>query len=371
MDWDQKFLEAVRSSRPAWDAQPDWRAALVLYNGLSPQDAAALDRTVIAMIDEDYRNPHSSMDNFAFDDVMVNLPAGMTPDDLMCVEAAALVAAERGIGQAFFAVGRLLRSPRWHALNPRLQWLSYHAMDVQRKLGLTRAGRSLGALMGAAVADGLTPGADGLSAGPWGERTGALLDVGEALVESPQEPGAVLSALVVGLPDELGPAWLLVGAVPAALAAGRDTATSLALVRLLDLRPDAQAVVTAFQAVLAAVLDGAGKPEAVAAGLAAVPELRARLTGLSQLSVADLTPEGDLLDVLEAALWHFLTTDSLEACLVSAASQQDVRSACGALAGAFHGPWAVPRRWSTVLKGRGVLEDMAQRLYTLWDGSAY
>ncbi len=371
LDWDLKFLEALRSSRPAWDEKPDWRAALALYDGLSPQDVAALDRTVIAMIDEDYRNPHSAMDNVGFDDVMVNLPAGMTPDDLMCVEAASLVAAERGISQAFFAVGRLLRSPRWHALNPRLMWLSYHVMDVQRKLGLTRAGRSVGALLGAAVADGLAPGADGVTAGPRGDRTGALLHVACALAESPQAPEAAVQTLVVELADDIGPGWLLLGAVASALAAGRDTTTSLALVRLVDLRPDARSAVTAFQTVLAAALDGAGKSEAMAAGLAAVPELRARLAGVGRLAAADLAPGGDLVDVLEAVLWHFQTTESFKACLAGSMLHPDVRSACGALVGAFYGPGAVPRRWSTAVRDRGVLEDTAQRLYTLWDGAAH
>lgn len=182
MDWEARFLQTLQASRPAWDEPPVWQAALVLYQGLTPPEVHELDRTVLRMIDEEYRNPHGGLESLPLDDVMVNLPAGMTPDDLMCVEAAVLVAAARGLGEAFFALNRLMRSPRWHAMYPRLHWLSREGFDAQRQLGLTRAGRGLGALVGAAVGDAvglnrfgfateprpgnpvLTPGADTLEA---------------------------------------------------------------------------------------------------------------------------------------------------------------------------------------------------------------
>jgi hypothetical protein len=94
MNWDKLLLEMLHGSRPAYDEPPEWREALRLYDSLPQEEAADLDRHLVTMIDEDYRNPYSSSDNLPFDDVMVNLPAGMTPDDLLCIEAAVLLAAE-------------------------------------------------------------------------------------------------------------------------------------------------------------------------------------------------------------------------------------------------------------------------------------
>lgn len=155
MDWQQRFLAALQAARPAYDEPPDWRAALSLYEGLSTADAAALDETVIAMIDEDYRNPHGTAESLPFEDVLTGLPAGMRPDDLLCIEAAVLVAAERRLGAALFAFNRLMRAPRWHALYPRLLWLGQVGFTLQQRLADTRAGRYLGALLGAAVGEAL------------------------------------------------------------------------------------------------------------------------------------------------------------------------------------------------------------------------
>ena len=60
MDWELRILQALEGSRPGWDEPPDWRAVLALYEGLAPDEAAALDRTVVRMIDLGYRNPHAS-----------------------------------------------------------------------------------------------------------------------------------------------------------------------------------------------------------------------------------------------------------------------------------------------------------------------
>jgi len=371
VDWDLRLLAALRSSRPAWDEPPDWRAALTLYEGLPPEDAADLDRAVAAMIDEDYRNPHSCAENLPFDDVMVNLPAGMTPDDLMCVEAAALVATERGLGSAFFAVGRLLRSPRWHALHPRLHWLSYAALDVQRKLGLTRAGRIQGALVGAAVSDGLSMNEGDLAVGPWGDPMAAMLHVAGILVQTPKDPGPGFSPWVTDPANGLGTGWLLLGAGAIAAAVGPDPGPALAMVSLVDRRPGAAQAVLAFQATVAAALTGRSKSDALMAGLATAPDLRTRLGRIERLEQADLVPDGDLVDILVAALWYFLRGESFEMCVRGAAMHPDARRACGVLAGAFYGPSAVPRRWSTVLRQRAILEEAAQRLYTVSESASH
>lgn len=171
-DWDRAFLQLLKGSRSSYDQPPDWRAALGLYDGLGFTEAAGLDAALVAMIDEEYRNPYSAKENLPFDDLMVNLPAGMVPDDLLCLEAAVLVTAERGVGAALFPFNRLLRAPRWHALYPRLIWLGHEAVSVQRRLASTAAGRYLGALVGMALAEGLRPTPSGVpEAGPWGEIT--------------------------------------------------------------------------------------------------------------------------------------------------------------------------------------------------------
>lgn len=220
-DWDRLILEALHASRPAYDEPPDWHAVLALYEGLGPAAAGELDRALVAMIDEEYRNPHRSAESFPFDDVMVNLPAGMLPDDLLCVEAAVLVAAERSLGGALFALNRLLRAPRWHAMYPRLIWLGQESFTAQRRLAATSAGRLLGALLGMALAEGLRLAAGGLAAGAWGEGTEA------ALALAAREPGRGLGAVLP--PGYAQPLQRLVAEGPTAAAAPPAEAAGLIL----------------------------------------------------------------------------------------------------------------------------------------------
>ncbi|MDF2629805.1 MAG: putative dinitrogenase reductase activating glycohydrolase, partial [Symbiobacteriaceae bacterium] len=212
MDWDRLFLERLRASQIDYDDVPDWRAALTLYEGLTPDQAASLDRQIINMVDEEYRNPYSSREHLPFDDVMVNLPAGMVPDDLICIEAAVLVAAERQLGEALFAFNRLMRSPRWHPLSARLVWLNQEGFAAQRSLLQTEAGRYLGAMLGLACGDALGVTLEFMSRseirrrfpeghrdiigggpfrfapGEWSDDTAMALAVARGIIESPADP---------------------------------------------------------------------------------------------------------------------------------------------------------------------------------------
>jgi len=162
MIWEQRFLRALQTSRTGFDQTPDWRAALALYQDLSSDESDELDHAVLGMIDQDYRNSADHIgEHDLFADVMTSLPAGMDPDDLLCVEAAVMVAGERGLGAALFRLNRLMRAPRWHALFPRLLWLNYQGVEAQRKLAMTPAGRCLGAILGMALGSSLRPAADG------------------------------------------------------------------------------------------------------------------------------------------------------------------------------------------------------------------
>lgn len=191
MDWELAFLQALRDSRAGWDEAADWRGALGLYRNLSAAEARRLDAALLRMIDQDYRNPHSSRESLPFDDVQVNLPAGMVPEDLLCIESAVLVATERGVGEAYFALNRLMRQPRWHAMSGRLHFLNYEGPAAQRRLAMTCAGRNHGALVGLALAEALR-GEGELSVGSWGPLTDSALALAAA------EPEKGLASL---LPD--------------------------------------------------------------------------------------------------------------------------------------------------------------------------
>ncbi len=282
MELEARFLEALRQSRPAYDEPPDWRAGLALYDELSAQEQLEMDRLLVRMIDEDYRNPYGTKEQLPFDDVMVNLPAGMTTDDLLCIEAAVLVAAERRVGEAFFALNRLMRAPRWHAMFPRLYWLNYEGFEAQRRLGMTRSGRGLGALLGAAVANLASSG--GAASHP---AIAVAISQG-SLVPTDADPEAVL-----------------------------------------------------YQGMLDALLDGSSKAAA---------------TG------ADGGP-----GVLGQAVQSFLETDSMEECLLRAADLgTEAAVLAGGLAGAYYGPQAAPRRWTSELKDRAQLEARAEELYRMY-----
>lgn len=433
MSWEQAFLEALRQSRTAWDEPPDWRAALALYRGLGPGQQAALDRTILGMIDEEYRNPFSSRESLPLDDVMVNLPEGMVPEDLMCIEAAVLVAAERGLGAAYFAFNRLLRSPRWHAIYPRLSWLGQQGLEVQRRLAGTKAGRYMGALLGLACGDALGVtvefqsrrqirrafpgglreiqggGPFGFAPGEWSDDTAMALAVAGGIADLPADPvdavGMRFMAWYDGHPPDVGNtvrlalesyrrtgSWEAASAVvvaelgdraagngalmrtlPTALAYGPSTEEAVRIARMTHPHPESDAAVVAYHTAVHALLEGASRSEAVLAGAAAGGPLAERLAGVRDLAEEEVRSTGYVVDTLEAAFWAFLQTDSLEGCVVTAVNLGDdtdtVGAVAGGLAGAHYGVLAVPRRWSAALRRRAELDVAAEALYALAEAS--
>jgi ADP-ribosyl-[dinitrogen reductase] hydrolase len=429
MDWDKLLLDILHSSRPAYDEPPEWREALKLFDGLTREEAADLDRHLVAMIDEDYRNPHGSSDNLPFDDVMVNLPAGMTPDDLLCIEAAVLLAAERELGEALFAFNRLMRAPRWHAMSPRLIWLNQHGFTAQRKLMETRAGRYLGALLGLAAGDALGVtiefmsrdevrrrypaghreiiggGPFGFAAGEWSDDTAMALAVARGIIESPAAPvdavGRHFQEWFSGHPPDVGNtcrlalqthrrtgSWAettvavarelgdraagngaLMRTLPTALACGPDLAMAVRIGRMTHPHPESDAAVAAYHRMVDSLLAGHSKADALLAALSAAGPLSGRLQAVTARTEGEIRATGYVVDTLEAAIWAFLTTDSLEDCIVTAVNLGDdtdtVGAVAGGLAGAHYGVKALPRRWSTALRHRTELEETAEQLYSL------
>lgn len=432
LTWEAQFLEALRQSRPAWDEPPDWRACLALYEGLSPDEAEKLDRLVLSMIDEGYRNPHSSREPQPLDDVMVNLPQGMAPEDLLCIEAAVMVAAERGLGLAYFGLNRLMRSDRWHAFYPRLTWLGDQLLEVQRKLASTDAGRYMGAMLGLACGDALGVtvefqsrlqirrafpqgireiqggGPFGFAKGQWSDDTAMALAVARGIAENPADPveavGRHFLAWYDGNPPDVGHtvrlalesykrlgSWeraaevvaaelgdraggngALMRTLPTALAYGPSVEQAVRIARMTHPHAESDAAVAAYHTAVAAVLRGASKKEAVDAAAAASGPLAERLAGIEGLLEEEVRSTGYVVDTLEAALWSFLRTDSLEECIVTAVNLGDdtdtVGAVAGGLAGAYYGVLAVPRRWSVVVQGRAELEAAAEALYRLSHG---
>lgn len=358
--WDASLLYTLQSSRPAYDEPPRWESVLALYAGLTDDQAESLDRSLLAMITEEYRNPHSDRADMPFDDVMVNLPAGMHPDDLLCIEAAVMVAAERGLDGAIFAFNRLLRSPRWHAMYPRFHWLGREMTGLQRKLSASRAGRFLGAMLGLAAGDAL--GATGFPPGEWSDDTAKVLAVAAGIAQSPLDPAEAVE-LAAGN-------GALICTLPAALAYGADAAQAVRIARMTHPNPESDAAVTVYEQVVDAIVNrGAGKQEAVAAGLTAAGPLAERLGHLTRLTEPEVESTGYVVDTLEAALWCFLTTETLEDCIVRAVNlgkdTDSVGAAAGGLAGAYYGPLALPRRWSAALRHRDRLEEAAEKLYSV------
>ncbi len=82
---------------------------------------------------------------------------------------------------------------------------------------------------------------------------------------------------------------------------------------------------------------------------------------------ADLRPTSYVVDTLEAALYHFLHAPSFEETLVRAANlggdADTISAVAGALAGAFWGVEAIPRRWLRALQDRTVIRDLARDLF--------
>jgi ADP-ribosyl-[dinitrogen reductase] hydrolase len=76
---------------------------------------------------------------------------------------------------------------------------------------------------------------------------------------------------------------------------------------------------------------------------------------------------GYVVQSLEAALWSFFTTESLEQAVLAAVNLGDdadtTGAVCGQIAGAFYGASAIPPRWLERLVMADVIRNMADRLF--------
>lgn len=98
-----------------------WEAVVDLWRAAGPEDRRALEQKLLEMLDLDYRNPLA--DFVPGEEGIPGLPAGMQPDDLLCLEAAAFAATHLGLPGVQDRLRALLREPRFHAVYPRLRRL--------------------------------------------------------------------------------------------------------------------------------------------------------------------------------------------------------------------------------------------------------
>lgn len=83
--------------------------------------------------------------------------------------------------------------------------------------------------------------------------------------------------------------------------------------------------------------------------------------------------KGYVVDTLEAALWCFSTTDTLEDAIFQAANLGDdcdtVAAITGQLAGCHYGKAAIPQDWQDKLVEKNRIEQLALALINLNDNS--
>jgi ADP-ribosyl-[dinitrogen reductase] hydrolase len=91
-----------------------------------------------------------------------------------------------------------------------------------------------------------------------------------------------------------------------------------------------------------------------------------RLEQIEGYKEDDIKSSGYTVHTLEAAAWSFLTTESYEEAVIRAANLGDdadtVAAVCGALAGAYYGYSAIPRRWRDQLQDEVRIRETALAL---------
>lgn len=118
----------------------------------------------------------------------------------------------------------------------------------------------------------------------------------------------------------------------------------------------------------AAICDGVRDGRQAALRLLKDDEIPAwhRLMRIENHTEDQIFSSGYTVHTLEAAAWCFLTTDCIEDAVVRAANLGDdadtVAAVCGALAGAFYGYTAIPRRWRDQLRDEGRIREIALAL---------
>jgi ADP-ribosyl-[dinitrogen reductase] hydrolase len=126
-----------------------------------------------------------------------------------------------------------------------------------------------------------------------------------------------------------------------------------------------------FAAMLHGALTGRPKPEVLtpAADVLDTGALRTNVAAVTRLAsqLAVTAPKaGSVVEVLEAAVWAFRTTDNFRDGALRAANlgaNSDVAAAVfGQLAGAYYGVAAIPGSWRNSLMGKDLIEGLADKL---------
>lgn len=210
----------------------------------------------------------------------------------------------------------------------------------------------------------------------WGylSSTGTCFDIGgtvrDALARF-QETGNPWSGSTA--PDSAGNGSLM-RLAPVVLFAYPDVTAAVAYAadssRTTHAAPEAVESCQLFAALLCSALAGTPK-EALMGSVAyrpAEPRLREMATGrFIAKTEGQIRGTGYCVESLEAALWCFFNTDSLEEAVLRAVNLGEDADTTGAivgqLAGAYYGAQAIPPCWLDALAMRGDIEELAGKLF--------
>lgn len=133
-----------------------------------------------------------------------------------------------------------------------------------------------------------------------------------------------------------------------------------------------------FGAVLWLALSGAGK-EDILLGHGITGLQSERLASIAagdyrKFEATAIRGNGYVVDSLEAALWCFAGTSTLEDAILCAANLGDdadtTAAICGQLAGAYYGATAIPEHWRSRLAMADTIQELADRLFLLGTSEA-
>ena len=210
----------------------------------------------------------------------------------------------------------------------------------------------------------------------WGylSSTGTCFDIGgtvRSALASFQETGNPWSGSTA--PDTAGNGSLM-RLVPVVLFAYPDVEAALACAtdssRTTHAAPEAVESCQLFAALLSSAL--AGTPKEALMGSMAYRPVEPRLVELASGNFIAKTEQqirgtGYCVESLEAALWCFFHTDSLEEAVLRAVNLGEDADTTGAivgqLAGAYYGAQAIPPAWLNALAMRGDIEELAGKLF--------
>ena len=210
----------------------------------------------------------------------------------------------------------------------------------------------------------------------WGylSSTGTCFDIGgtvRSALASFQETGNPWSGSTA--PDTAGNGSLM-RLAPVVLFAYPDTEAAVAYAadssRTTHAAPEAVESCQLFAALLCSAL--AGTPKEALMDSVAYRPAEPRLVELASgdfiaKKEGQIRGTGYCVESLEAALWCFFHTDTLEEAVLRAVNLGEDADTTGAivgqLAGAYYGAQAIPARWLEVLAMRGDIEELAGKLF--------